>query len=679
MPATSSAGRTRRSRRSDRTPRIETPPPPPERSTTIDRIAAALIATWSAAMLAVVLVIHTTPLYGVETDLLGDYALAARELLAGTLKPERFQFHGPGYPALLGLASLLTGGDLYRAARELNVLAAAVAALVAYRLVRRFLGARVALASTAALLAMPVFVRATVEAATDMPALALCLAATWLAISAKATNGARTLALAGCAYLTRDNALFLIPAAAIAITQRSAPLRGALAYAAGWVAPVLVWIAAQLATAGHLFENQNHLNLAFEIYGSGMAWDRFWLETSATFHSFLDVVRYDPVRFATHVGRNIGTRWIEDARQLMPVWIGALAAPALALTWWRRPGWRLVLAPFACCYLVLCLVFYSPRFFLFLLPFYLSGLCAVLIGAREPGAIEPPPWIRRIGPWLTAALIAAGAITAARETKALLADAPVEVRAGGEALRAVGRPGDGVLARKPHVAWFAGMTYVPVPYADAFTDFLVAARKTGARYLFVSPIETRLQPQLSVLIDPGVRIPGLEPIVSRSDDPKHAFAIYRLVPSAATGAAVDESLLTAIERYAARRPGEAWPVTYLGGQLVTMGRFRESLAPLAVAARLAPSDPLVARFEAIARFETGDLAGAADAARRALDLTGENGSWEQGYLGHVLLAQGRYAEARGHLLRAMQLAPGTGRYASDERIADSLARAAPER
>jgi len=144
----------------------------------------------------------------------------------------------------------------------------------------------------------------------------------------------------------------------------------------------------------------------------------------------------------------------------------------------------------------------------------------------------------------------------------------------------------------------------------------------------------------------------------------HPFAIFRFTPDAPMDTVFEDSLLVAVRRFAARRPGLAWPQTYLGGQLVDMHRFAEALAPLAEAARLAPNDPLVARFQAVAAFETGDLEGAAEAAARASRLTGGE-SWEEGYLGHVRLAQGRFAEARDHLARATREAPGAGRYVAD--------------
>ena len=117
-----------------------------------------------------------------------------------------------------------------------------------------------------------------------------------------------------------------------------------------------------------------------------------------------------------------------------------------------------------------------------------------------------------------------------------------------------------------------------------------------------------------------------------------------------------DSLLSAIRRFAARRPGQPWPQTYLGGHLVTMHRFREAIAPLAEAQRLAPGDPLVARFQAIAHAEIGDLEGAAAACERALRAA-PDGTWEKGYLGHLRLLQGRYGEARAALEAALRAEP----------------------
>ena len=231
-------------------------------------------------------------------------------------------------------------------------------------------------------------------------------------------------------------------------------------------------------------------------------------------------------------------------------------------------------------------------------------------------------------------------------------------------LRRIGRPGQRVMARKPHVAYFAGMEYVPLPFQDTFTDFLAAVGESRADYLFISGIEATLDPQLGVLADSGVALPALRPIAHGAVDSTRFFSLYRVVPTITTVAEVEDSLLVAIRRFAARRPGQAWPQTYLGGHLVTMGRYREALAPLDLSERLDPKDSRVARFQAIAHAELLEYEPAAAACERAIQLGGA-GDWEMAYLGHIRLMQGRPGEARDLLRQGVAAAPTNTQYLSE--------------
>src|SRR5439155_23910230 len=109
-------------------------------SRSVDRLAVAVVFAATLAWLALTLLAHRTPLYGVETDLLGDSFPATRALLSGHLEADRFQFRGPGYPLLLAGASRVAGGDAFLGARLLNVVAAGAAALAAFLLIRSVLG-----------------------------------------------------------------------------------------------------------------------------------------------------------------------------------------------------------------------------------------------------------------------------------------------------------------------------------------------------------------------------------------------------------------------------------------------------------------------------------------------------------------------------------------------------------
>src|SRR5688572_12816762 len=87
----------------------------------------SILTLWTVAILAVSLAAHGTALYLVETDLLGEYIPAALELSRGHLSATHYSFKGPGYPALLALATWLSGADSFTAARILSVLSAGAA------------------------------------------------------------------------------------------------------------------------------------------------------------------------------------------------------------------------------------------------------------------------------------------------------------------------------------------------------------------------------------------------------------------------------------------------------------------------------------------------------------------------------------------------------------------------
>jgi tetratricopeptide (TPR) repeat protein len=218
------------------------------------------------------------------------------------------------------------------------------------------------------------------------------------------------------------------------------------------------------------------------------------------------------------------------------------------------------------------------------------------------------------------------------------------------------------MARKPHAAYFAGMRYVPMPDVDTFEELIASGKKSGSHYLFFSAIEASLRPQFAVLLDPGVRLPGLEPLAWNSLGPVHTFAIYRFTGETVDPVALGDSLMGAIRRYTDRRPGDAWPHTYMAGHLLNRGHPREALDQLALAERLSPGDVMVARMQAVGWTALGEFDRAVTSCERAIAL-GSDGAWEEATLGRARLLQGRYAEARRHLADAVLIEPTNPEYA----------------
>ena len=149
--------------RASRTRRPAAPPaiPTGRRLPSPRTLVVAILGAFAAAMAYALFVVHRVPLYGVETDLFGEYIPAARALLAGAPTAAPYEFKGPGYPLLLALSTAAALGDAWLGARILNLVAALAGAFFTYVVVRRAAGEAAALFVLAALCANPLYVRST--------------------------------------------------------------------------------------------------------------------------------------------------------------------------------------------------------------------------------------------------------------------------------------------------------------------------------------------------------------------------------------------------------------------------------------------------------------------------------------------------------------------------------------
>ena len=652
-----------------------------------DWIAAAAIALFTAFVGWFVLARHAVPLYQVETDLLGEYIPAARALLEGVIDPAHYTSKGVGYPLLLAATGALCGGDLWLAARLLNGAAAAASALLCYRLCRAWFSSEVALATLLGLLVNPNFVQASIEAATDLTALALTLGS-MLCLTEPVTGAARPnpratpsaprLALAGFiagfTVITRSNFVVLPFAAGLLLLFRRAPLRAFAGYALGCAVPIAAWSALSGRPPGSAAASQNVLNVAYEFYGNSMR-DAFWTIATKHFHNMLDVVRFDPLRFTSHWLKNFGTRWMQDVSQLLTLPMGIPAIIGIALGAWRgRPRWMIALH-FACVYAVLATVFYLPRFSLLLVPLYLCAAAWLVFDAfgtrvRLPGAATSLR-VARWAVWLT--LLIPVAQRAVTTEAGLLAAAPVETRAAGEILRRIATGESPVMASKPHVAHFAGQRYVPLPTITTYAELFDAARATGARYLFYSMPETDRCPQFLGLLSPGAKLPGIEVVEQRLDDPRHYFGLFRFTGERVSPAALDSASIVVTQRLVAGHPTDLLAIATLGDQLERAGRPRDALAVMESSSRTAPAFAPIARFQALSYLDLGLVDSAGIVAERLTSLPDLTG-WDWALLGHILSFQGRLAESRDAYARAVRQEPARDEYRRALARADSLMR-----
>ena len=616
------------------------------------RAAMLVVGAWCAVMIAITLLFHPTPLYFVETDLVGEYLPSARELAKGIVSPGSYSYRGPGYPALIALTAPLFGGDLWTTARVVGVLAAGTFAALAFLLVLEIAGGAIATFTLAALLTLPMTIRYAIEAGTDLPTAALMMAATVLVLRPGTWRTAAVAgAITGWAVLMRGNAAFLIPCGAVALAFRARRLPSLLAWAACLLLPLAAWWL--VARRAGLPPDRNHWTVAWELYGAGIPFDQYLVTQGQRFHSLLDVLAFDPARAATHVATNFAKHRLQDLQELVPPWIGALVPGLLLLP--RTRATRLWFLHAALCAAVLALVFYNPRFGLCLAPLLVAAAGALLQGIATRWSAS-----RAIVAVAVPLLLAANLFVAIRDTRTHLAAAPHETRVLGEWIereaRETAASADlGVMARKPHAAWFANRRWVPLPAGGALRDLRDEARRTGAAYLVYTPIEQEQRPQYALLADSGVVLPGFRQL-HWIRLPRGGAAVYQLTDEAVDPAAFDLAQERALRDHVQHLPGDATSVHEVALQLAQLGRLQEALALIAKLRAQGTRDGRIEELRSTLFLEVGELDSAEAACREAMSLP-RPGGWHWARLGAIRVRQERWGEARRNYQEALTFEP----------------------
>ncbi len=486
--------------------------------------------------------LHRLGNYGVETDFYWNYGPAAAALKQGRVLIEHFDTKGWGYPLVVAAFSFL-GLDLFRAAQLIGVLSACAVAWCVFRVHRRILGSTLAFLSVLLLLGNATFVVNVYEVGTDMfffalvaGSIALILGSErrgWMAIAASGL-------LAGWALSTRYNGLFLWPAtviAMVAILDRELPAgarwKNAAVWSGGFLLAAAPWLFVNAAHTGNPLTNSNWTNVGFSVYGQGN-WERFFYGGGRKIHSFADVVRLDPGRFARAMVSNTFDHLKRDLTELLPWLWGLFAAAGLLFVAISR---RMRLwGPYLLCgllyFLTLIPVFYGARFSLPMLAFY-SALAIAPFGWDR--VTELASGIERRFPvrivvfailWMPGA-IAAHAKTHDPQNPEAIQAGPYETLEAAEYLKAHAQ-GLTLFARKPHVAFLSGMRFAPIPESDSPEALHRAARSAGAGYLLVSGAEMALRAGVRPLAEPDARVPGFRRVFESA-----GALVYEVLPDSA--------------------------------------------------------------------------------------------------------------------------------------------------
>jgi hypothetical protein len=484
-------------------------------------------------------IFHTVGDYGIETDFFWGYVPSAKKFLAGDIPMDAFR--GPLYPIVLAIFGFILG-DFFRAGIFIAVLSASVLAYVTFELLKKIFSPLVSFFVTVLLVFNQVFIQFSYSSGTDMFFNALAALTLFFFFKNKELSYKNLILAAifgGLSYLTRYNGIFLASFVVIILfvnywkiswTNR---IKASIIFATVFLMTFSPWGIYCLSEKGSFLYNENYKNIAFEVYGKGkISWDDFWFKESSKITSLTEVIFKDTGLFFSTVVANIADHFVNDMEKLIGWHLGVFVILGLALLIFSKPfkNWKTQETGY---YLVnlfffglLLVVFYSERFSLFLIPFYLVIAVQPLFFEKFKVAKFLPQTLKYL---LLIGLIVFTLFKSYSFNSENINSGPTELLTLREWYKENVSPemkGKTVAARKAHVAYYLDMDFKLMPMAESYEEFMTKLKNENVDYLYFGIAEAGLRRKLQYLIDPKGNHPGLEVVVYFKDPPS---VLYRVI------------------------------------------------------------------------------------------------------------------------------------------------------
>lgn len=456
--------------------------------------------------------------YATETDFYHFYAPDAARIAAGQFPQNTFQ--GPGYPAFIALLGKLTGlgNDLFTVGKWLSVIGAVLCGWLVFVLFARLFGFWVGLGAQLIAIAGGEFPQFSINAATDVFFLALCLAVMAVFTSERLSAGGRvalSAVLTGATYVTRYNGLFLVAACLIAIlplNQFEQTWRQRAKLAALFLAVFFVtaspWLIANYRHRGSPFYNTNYLNMATEFYPELVAGEVNQDATRALesrFASFGDVLRYDPARMLKQYPANL----YESLRSslystLVFAWVGWLGWLGIMLALRKSKAAQFVLLAGGFYLLLMALNHWETRYYFFVMVLY-AGF-AVFAVSRVFTLARAQGWLRHkafaaLPVLIVAAMFGMSLAESRKDIREFLESQPVELIGARDFLLSKGAAPHSlrIVSRKPHLAYLSRQEWVFFPQVKSLDELRAWMETNRVDYLVIGKRELKERKELKPL------------------------------------------------------------------------------------------------------------------------------------------------------------------------------------
>lgn len=486
--------------------------------------------------------------YATETDFYHFYAPDAERLAAGQFPDNTFQ--GPGYPATLAVLAKLTGSsdDLFTVGKWLSVICAVLCGWLTFLLFAQLFGYWVGIGAQLLMLVSGEFPQFSINAATDVFFLSICLATLVVFLNEKWPAPWRILAaavLTSAAYLTRYNGLFLLLVCLFGILLLNLFAQSWLArwqMAALFMTVFLLtaspWLYANYRQHGSPLYNTNYLNIATEFYPELVAGKTNQDGTrvlAERFHSFGDVLLYNPrqllARYPVNLWESLRFSFKDTLVNQWVAWLAVLGV--LLILWERRSKSALLLLAAGALYLLLMALNHWETRYYFLVMVLYAGLAVYASArlfalARGRGWLAPPAYVA-LPVLLIAALFALSWAQSRRDVRKFLASHPTEINAARNYLASIGARGQRIVARKPHLSYLSRNEWVFFPPVQSLAELRAWLIENQVDYLAVGKRELKERKALAALGDPQ-QAPAWLRAVWVSEEPP--FILYQPALSA---------------------------------------------------------------------------------------------------------------------------------------------------
>jgi hypothetical protein len=474
--------------------------------------------------------------YGVETDFYLYFVPEARRLLAG--EPLHLDWQPPFYPAVLAAVHLLVD-DWFRSGLLISVLAAVCTAGAVYRVFGTLYGRFAAWGAMIGLMAWPAFLQLAITASSDVLYFSLMATSLAMAVGGKTITRNRAVLAGVCASLaslTRTNGITLILTALICgnrvVTGRKWKMIATTI--GGFLLPWLLWFIASRVLNSPFFPTQNYLDVALTFYLDRS--DASKAAVSSQFSSLLDIILYDPKTLLSGYAYNVlASFWksFEYGPVQPPLSFLLALGGFLGIAWLvlhHRGGghWAFWLT-YAAQYGFVALRDFSPRYYLFLVPAFVAGACSCgkfLIDSAWGSRGKKP-----LGTGLIlAAMLVPIAVFNGRFIGQFLRADPTEVIEAVTLLKQISDGSERLLARKPHVGFYANLLSESLPLADSEEELYTGlCREPSHRktFLFFGSVEARRRRGLQFLRTPAHAPDWLLPL-GHGEPVRSSWVLYEL-------------------------------------------------------------------------------------------------------------------------------------------------------